>query len=350
MIGNHTVLVVLLAEVALAVLAAALLVAHGLLATARRRQLAARTAAARAAVAHAIEDAAGVPEASAALRALPAARQIAVVADIARSLSGEGRARVQQISQAAGIVARAQRLARSRRWRSRLRGARLFSVLSGGEDVMVGLLDDSHDEVVAQAVEWAGEHPRPEVVERLLELLVSGHPLSRYAVASALPRLGAAAVEPFTATLGAAEGERAAVLLRAALPVAAPGMLPAAQRLIADPSPAARAGAAALLASLGGKRAVAALTELLADPDPVARVEALRGLGRIGAWEAAGAAVRSLEDPVWDVRRAAALALVGMGPAGVLLLRQSLESDDPFARDMARQVLDLPGLDQGFVR
>jgi hypothetical protein len=43
------------------------------------------------------------------------------------------------------------------------------------------------------------------------------------------------------------------------------------------------------------------------------------------------------------VRQRAGLALKAIGAPGIITLRQALEDPDPFARDMARQVLDLPG-------
>ena len=42
------------------------------------------------------------------------------------------------------------------------------------------------------------------------------------------------------------------------------------------------------------------------------------------------------------MRRDAALALRGLGPACESPLERALRDDDPFARDMARQTLDLP--------
>jgi HEAT repeat protein len=51
---------------------------------------------------------------------------------------------------------------------------------------------------------------------------------------------------------------------------------------------------------------------------------------------------RCLRDPSWDVRRAAALALRGLGPVGEVLLRRALRDEDRFARDIATLALDLP--------
>ena len=65
-------------------------------------------------------------------------------------------------------------------------------------------------------------------------------------------------------------------------------------------------------------------------------------LGRIGHWPAAPALAKRLQDPAWLVRRNAALALRSLGAPGELLLGRALREDDRFARDIARQTLDLP--------
>jgi HEAT repeat protein len=81
---------------------------------------------------------------------------------------------------------------------------------------------------------------------------------------------------------------------------------------------------------------------MLDDPEPSVRAAAAVALGRLGHWPAAPAIAARLRDPVWVVRRDAALALRGLGPAGELLLERALRDEDGFARDMARQTLDLP--------
>jgi hypothetical protein len=47
-------------------------------------------------------------------------------------------------------------------------------------------------------------------------------------------------------------------------------------------------------------------------------------------------------NPPWLVRRNAALALRSLGAAGELLLGRALREADRFAREIARQTLDLP--------
>jgi HEAT repeat protein len=96
--------------------------------------------------------------------------------------------------------------------------------------------------------------------------------------------------------------------------------------------------------SLGAMRAVEASTSLLAalrDEAWPVRAQAARALGRVRAMIAIQALSNRLTDPSWWVRRHAAYALGEMGVEGQNTLRQVAEtSPDPYARDMAREVLE----------
>jgi hypothetical protein len=59
-------------------------------------------------------------------------------------------------------------------------------------------------------------------------------------------------------------------------------------------------------------------------------------------WQAGPKLADCMRDRTWRVRREAALALRSIGAPGALFLRRALKSDDPFAADMAQQVMDLP--------
>ncbi|MFL5844695.1 MAG: HEAT repeat domain-containing protein [Solirubrobacteraceae bacterium] len=349
MIDSRLVLTVLLVEAGVVGATVLILVAHGLLLGGRRTRRDMRSARARALLAEALESPRIDSAVILALRALPDEERVELLTETGRSLTGRGRARVGDIAGVAGALSSAARLAHSRRWRARLKGARLFTALGGGSEHLRPLLDDRRPEVRAQAVEWSSDHATPGVIARLLDLLVSGDALARYAVRDALQRLGPAAVGPLEQRLAAVSGAQAAPLLRAAPPLAAAGMLPDALRLGQDGHAGTRAGAATLLAALGGERAVSVLETMLGDDDAAVRAAAARGLGRLMAWPSATLLAERLGDPAWDVRQGAALSLRALGAPGLLLLRRTLEHEDRFARDIARQVLDLPGTVEPFL-
>lgn len=342
MIDADLVLIVLLVEAAVALAAALLLVLHGVTLNvfrARRTRLSAR---ARDLLLQSLEAPRSDPAAAAAVRELPAGLRVDVLADVGGQLIGRARDRVGDVASASGTLSRAARLTHSRRWRSRLRGARLFTTLGGGAEHLPRLLSDPRPEVLAQAVEWSADHALPGNVERLLDLLVTGDALARYAVRDALQRLGPAAVGPVRERLRQATGTEAARLLPVARTLASVSMLGDGLRLAIDQLPETRAGAASLLAGLGGEAATLALETMLADDDARVRAAAARGLGRLGGWESGTPLAACLGDPSWDVRLASALSLRALGAPGLVLLRRGLQSDDAFARDIARQVLDLP--------
>jgi HEAT repeat protein len=163
--------------------------------------------------------------------------------------------------------------------------------------------------------------------------------LARFTVMDSLIRLGAAAVEPLRETIARTSSEAA---LRVGAAIGDPRLAPAARVRLDDEDPAVRAGAVRLVGAVGGDENAAAVAGRLEDPAAEVRAAAAVALGRLGHWPAAPALAARLGDPSWLVRRNAALALRSLGPAGELLLGRALRDDDQFARDIARQTLDLP--------
>lgn len=336
-----------LAEAAVIAVALALLIGHVAWVNARRRRQGSRLEAAAQVLAAAVEgrmpDHAGETE----LAQLPRGVQIAAFAGFADTVEGRQKQRLTQIAAEVGLIAAAERWCGSRRWGQRLRGSRLLTLLGGGQGVVPALMDDPRPEVRAQAAQWVGSHPKGASIDRLLEMLSDPETLCRFTVKDALLRVGRPAIEPLLGHLSASSGTQAAEALELAAGIADSRFLQPALELCRSPHAATRARAANLAGSIGGSQATVALMALLRDPDADVRSVAAAALGRLQHWPAAGALAESLRDPAWTVRQAAALALRAFGAAGILLLRKALDADDVFAREMARQVLNLPG-DNGF--
>lgn len=344
----NTVLLGWIAVTVTGLVAAALLVliGHaGWIATRRRRQRP-LLAAARLTLGAALEgrptDARGLHN----LAGLPPTAQIGLFIEIGRSLGGIQRRRLAAVATDVGLIARAGRWCASSRWGERLRGIRLLTLLGEGEDVVPALLADRRPEVRAQAAQWVADHPEPEHVKRLLAMLDDPETLCRFTVKDSLIRLGRASAEPVLQYISDANSPPTPAALEVAAAIAEVRFLTPALQLAAVTDPRTRTLAATLLGAIGGSRATAALVELLADPHPDVRAAAAGALGRLAHWPAAPTLAASLRDPAWEVRRAAATALKTMGPAGALLLRRALTDEDRFARDMARQVLQLPAGEQ----
>lgn len=324
-----------------------LVFAHGVWLAGYRRWSAPRVARGRAVLYRLLSSPQLAPEDVEALRALPMHMRIGLLLELSRSVSGTLGAGLRDLARELGVVRKAERLTRSPFWWSRLRGARLLTALDGRETVMLPLFSDRAPSVRAQAAEWAADHPSPEVVGALLELLGDPAVLCRFTVQDSLLRLGMAASRPLADFLAVRTGPAAASALEVAAAIAQPLFLESALALCRDAHPPTRARAVFLLGAVGGLEGAQTATALLDDPDPEVRAAAAQALGRLGHWPSAPAVARLLRDPAWEARRAAGLALRELGSPGLLLLRRFRGDADRFAADMAQQVLDLSAVAEG---
>jgi HEAT repeats len=275
----------------------------------------------------------------AALARLRTNGQIAALGDLSTSLGGGDKHRLAQVAADLGLLEKAERWCSSRRWGTRLRGARVFTVLGGGETVVPRMFSDRRPEVRAQAAQWAGDHPESDSIDHLLSMLADPETLCRFTVKDSLLRVGHAAAEPLLRSLVKNPTPEA---LEVAAGIGDARFLGPALQCCRSSDARTRALAAILIGSIGGTQATDALSDLLRDRDLNVRAAAATGLGKLGHWPAAGALAERLRDSSWDVRRAAGLALRALGAPGMLLLRRALSDGDRFASDMAQQVLEIP--------
>jgi hypothetical protein len=277
-----------------------------------------------------------------ALFGLPRSAKLRLLADFAPSVSGEDRQRLRDAAERAGLLKRPVRDCRARDWKRRLRGVRVLTVLGSGSEQVERLFDDPRPEVRAQAAEWAAEHPRPEVIRRLLDMLGDEETLCRFTVRDSLVRIGRLAVPELAERLQQARGADAARLLEVAVWRPDVCFLDSAQALALDELPETRALALKLLGAIGGQAVATALARGLEDPGPAVRAAAARALGQAHQWQAAPRLADALHDPEWDVRHGAGMALRRLGGPGEVMLRKMTRDPDPNAGDIARLVLELP--------
>ena len=342
MVSTQVVLIVLAVEAGALMAGLAMLLGHGGWVAARERRLAPRVAAARAGLVSGLVERPHGELPLTLLNGLPRAERLRVLGEVEPTIGGEHRAALLDLARRAGMLERAGRLCHSRRWRSRLRGARIYTLLGGGDEDVPRLFDDRHAAVRAEAAVWGAEHPRPEIIARLLELLADDETICRFAVKDSLLRIGPATVEPLVGFLARASGGHAAAGLEVAAALRDPRLLDGAFGLMDDEDAETRRRAIDVLGALGGTRAVATLAAGLHDPAAEVRAAAARALGTGEYWSVAGELAKSLRDSSWDVRRASGLALRRLGPSGDLLLRRMLTDEDRFAGDMARLMLEIP--------
>jgi hypothetical protein len=329
-------------EAALLVSALVVIFGHALWLQRSRRRDAALLARAHAALSEMLQRSDAAPDAAPVVGALSLALRIRLFSDLAVSLSGGAAARLTTLASASGLTAAAERWGRSRWWWRRLRGVRLLTVIGGGTSMVPGLLDDPNPFVRAQAAEWAAAHPTPDVIQRLLGALAGGGQLFRFSAQDALGRIGRQAIDPISDFLATHRGAPTEPVLEVTVGLPDARLLPSALRSAGDAAARVRALAAALLGALGGDQAVAALMRMLADQSTTVRAAAVRALGHLGEWQAAPRIAPLLRDRTWQVRKDTGLTLRRFGAPGMLYLRRAVADADPFAADMAIQMLDLP--------
>jgi len=290
------------------------------------------------AIAEGTDDHAGI----ATFARLPWTVQQELVHEFGEVLTGSGRERLRHLGELAGITRRAETMCGSPWWWNRLAGARVLTALDHDTPAMRALLRDRSAHVRAQAFVWAAGRVDEAVIDELVSRLADPERLCRFTVQDSLLRLGRPAARAVRRFLSDPHRPGLIDALSVARGLGQPELLDPALALAQHPNDEVRARASAVLGVLGGEKAVEALTARLDDTAPQVRAAAARALGELGAWTTCSALLRLLGDTSWPVRRESALALRRMGGAGLLTLRRALNATNPFAADMARQVLDLP--------
>jgi HEAT repeat protein len=119
--------------------------------------------------------------------------------------------------------------------------------------------------------------------------------------------------------------------------------------LLSSDSVEVRISAARALGKVGGAPCVPALIDALDSEDWPVRAQAAKSLGALGATDALGPLEDCLSDRAWWVRANAARALREFGEPGIEALRRTLEHDDRYAADRAREQLALHAVVQEHV-
>jgi HEAT repeat protein len=279
--------------------------------------------------------------ATATLGRLPTRVLLGMVESMALDLGDDGYARLRELVAATGVGRRIQRTARSRSWRRRTQAAHVAHLLPDADPCRLRLLDDPHPLVRARAAESL---PPQDVVARasqLLEMLDDPTQTVRVAAQQALlrgdARIAAAVCEYLWS--GARRGTSLALEIAANLPD--PRYGPVLCSHAEDPDPTRRAMVARAIGAGVVLDGLPALEQLLDDPDADVRAAASGAVAALGGTELVGKLGFMITDPSWAVRREAARALDALGAAGEVVLRASLFDDDRYAREIARQILDI---------
>ena len=268
---------------------------------------------------------------------------VTVMLDLAPSVSGTSRLMLNALGEEAGVLGRARRGIRRRRWSTRLYSARVLTAFGVESDEICDLFTDRAPEVRAQAAAWAVVTPSQAAIEHLVVLLGDGDGLCRFAAKDALIRIGLASSENLTKALETAGEELTESILEVAAAIGDDRFFVPSAALTTSSSPTTRALAAAVLARTGNPGAGAALVALLGDQSPAVVLAAAVGVGQLAFWPAAVNVEVLLNHESWDLRRQAALTLLTLGAPGRILLRAHAPGEGP-AAEMAVQALQLHSL------
>ena len=273
---------------------------------------------------------------------LPFRLQVRALVDLARGVTGLDLRRTRAIAARLGVVARAERMTRSRWWWQRLYGARILTVLGPDSSRVAPLFHDPHALVRAQAAEWATTRPDAQRIEALILLVYDDVAFCRFSATDALLRIGAPAIPALIERLDKISGIITLPILDIAAGIGSPAFLPSALRLAEGYEPVVRAHAAAVLGTIGGEQSISTLLKLINDDEPEVRAAAAQALGRLEHWKAAPRLAEVIRTDERVARNAAAYALRAMGAPGELLLRKVIREGDTGAANAARQAMDAP--------
>jgi len=270
----------------------------------------------------------------------------AVLLELAPSVNGTSRMVLNTLGERVGMLGRARRGIRSRRWSTRLYSARVLTALGVESDALVGLFDDTAPEVRAQAATWAVATPSPGAVAGLVGLLGDTDGLCRFAAQDALIRIGLPAFRALLDALASADDDVTGHILEIAAAGGDGRFAGPATDLCGHVAPRLRARAASALARTGDPAAGPVLVGLLDDPSHEVVLAAASGLAQLSYWPGAAEVEPLLSRPSWEVRRQAGLTLLALGDPGTVLLWANAPGDGQ-AADMSIQALQLRSLAAG---
>lgn len=273
---------------------------------------------------------------------LPRRTLIPALLILVTDLSGGAVERLRRTANATGIARHIRWQAR-RRWRHRAQAAQLLGLLPPEDPVRPRLLNDSHPVVRARSAESLDRDDTLALAPRLLGLLADPNAGVRLAAQQALLKGDARLVPYLIDYLGDPDNRGLVLALEVAANLSDPRLDQVVLSYANDQNPQRRAMVATALGNglHANAGAEAGLAVMLDDDDLGVRVAAIEAAARLQATGLATDLGRLLGDSEWGVRRAAGLSLSRMGPVGRLVLRVHLHNDDRFARDMARQIIDM---------
>ncbi len=262
-----------------------------------------------------------------------------VIQTLAVDLSGQANDRLRELTRVSGLQQFIVKRSRSRRWRMRIQAAQLQYLVVDPNFDRAALLADPHPLVRARAVESLDDTQGEEFLDLLLALLADSSVAVRLAAQQKILDVGTPAVPALQHHMRHCD-QRLIEVLELAANLADPRLVETLDEHASAPDASMREMTAVALGNGVARLVAPILLRLMNDDSPAVRAAAVVSLGAVGDLASVTEIGRHLSDRSWAVRRACGVSLDRMGSAGRMVLRQHLSDPDPFARDMARQVLD----------
>lgn len=234
--------------------------------------------------------------------------------------------------------------AASKKWWKRMEAARILVTVCDerDEELVTRLVTDPHAAVASSATAAIAACASGSLIEAVVEGLPARPPSVRLQQCNSLRSHAAqasAAVVARLSRLAAASKLRAWIQLAEIL--ATPEALAAVVPFASHPDVDVRTAAARALRYCFSPDGADAVTSLLRDDDWRVRAAAARAVGALNVRDAIPLLVDSMHDESWWVRFRAGLALADLSEQGRSALAAALDSQDPFARDMATLIRGL---------
>ncbi len=229
---------------------------------------------------------------------------------------------------------------RSRRWWHRSEAALALGLLrdQAAVPVLIGLLDDEHDQVRAAAIDALGQIGDPSAIAPLLARMNDPVRHERARLVQSLRAFGEGATSALLEHGAAHPGDRALVATILSFVGGAAARAPLLQWAGAD-DPETRAAAWRALASVGlDERAFYHALKGLGDDHAAVRAAAARALARTGRRDASPHLAGHLDDE-WEVAAQSARALIKLGDDGRAALAARVQQGPGLGHDLAQQVL-----------
>jgi HEAT repeat protein len=258
------------------------------------------------------------------------------------ALRGEDRETLGRLLESRGVTDAARRQCHSHRARQRVAACQLLGDVGSSFAVLdlVPVLDDPRLAVRTAAAKALGRLGQPTGVAPLMGAVASRKRVPVDVAADAIQQICDWPVSVLEPCLSDPSDRTRALAVELLGRFQATGCVGALVEVLQqDPAPGVRVRAARALGRIGSPRAVPALLHSVHSGSAALRAEAVSALGRLGAVTAVPTLRVALLGPSLRVSGAAAMALHGIGPQGIEVLREIADDDRHPAADLARRTL-----------